>query len=340
MSDASESSEESPEEYTTGGYHPVKIGDTYEKHVILRKLGYGHFSTVWLAKHGNSVKALKIMKSAPRYTETANDEIMLLQKVDEASQSEYRNYVVKLFDTFRINGPHGSHVAMTFEVFGPNLLTLIKKYEYDGVPIQTSKMITKQILMGMQYLHEDCGIIHTDLKPENILTVVDVDEELKRLGLYDTVYHNKEIPGLIKIKVETLDEEFKRLEMSLTEKKLTQNQKKKLKMKLKKLKAKMESGGGNTANEKDGNAANDNAANEKDGNAANEQQEQDVKDNMDQINQKDQDGDSNMQANTPSEPHIRENRPPSPPSKGLGKRRDKDTGSRAVSREPSDDPIL
>jgi len=32
-----------------GGYHPVKIGDLFNgKYHIIRKLGWGHFSTVWL----------------------------------------------------------------------------------------------------------------------------------------------------------------------------------------------------------------------------------------------------------------------------------------------------
>lgn len=58
---------------------------------------------------------------------------------------------------------------MAFEVLGPNLLTLIKKYDHRGIDILIVKRITKQISMGLYYLHEECGIIHTDLKPENIL---------------------------------------------------------------------------------------------------------------------------------------------------------------------------
>lgn len=41
---------ESKGDYRKGGYHPVKIGDIYhQRYTIERKLGWGHFSTVWLA---------------------------------------------------------------------------------------------------------------------------------------------------------------------------------------------------------------------------------------------------------------------------------------------------
>ncbi len=44
--------EEDWEDYVKGGYHPVKIGDAFSdgRYVVVRKLGWGHFSTVWLAK--------------------------------------------------------------------------------------------------------------------------------------------------------------------------------------------------------------------------------------------------------------------------------------------------
>ena len=44
--------EEDWEDYVKGGYHPVKIGDTFSdgRYLVVRKLGWGHFSTVWLAK--------------------------------------------------------------------------------------------------------------------------------------------------------------------------------------------------------------------------------------------------------------------------------------------------
>jgi serine/threonine-protein kinase SRPK3 len=45
-------SEEDLSRYCTGGYHPVRIGDVFNngKYRVLRKLGYGIYSTVWLAR--------------------------------------------------------------------------------------------------------------------------------------------------------------------------------------------------------------------------------------------------------------------------------------------------
>jgi len=57
---------------------------------------------------------------------------------------------------------------MVFNVLGSNLLALIKKFNYRGLPIPVVKILTKQILIGLDYLHTKCSIIHTDLKPGDI----------------------------------------------------------------------------------------------------------------------------------------------------------------------------
>lgn len=42
---------ESPDRYRPGGYHPVHLGDVYyQRYRIIHKLGYGTYSTVWLAR--------------------------------------------------------------------------------------------------------------------------------------------------------------------------------------------------------------------------------------------------------------------------------------------------
>lgn len=45
------SEDEGTEDYRRGGYHAVHVGDTFKNgcYVVQSKLGWGHFSTVWLA---------------------------------------------------------------------------------------------------------------------------------------------------------------------------------------------------------------------------------------------------------------------------------------------------
>lgn len=74
---------------------------------------------------------------------------------------------------------------MAFEVLGKNLLSLIKKYDYRGIPIPVVRNITRQILLGLDYMHRVCGIIHTDLKPENV--VFALTERQKYNMLYEHV---------------------------------------------------------------------------------------------------------------------------------------------------------
>jgi serine/threonine-protein kinase SRPK3 len=126
--------------------------------------------------------ALKIVKSAAHYTETAVDEIKLLERVSTANKEAVgRNYVAQLLDHFTHRGPNGTHICMAFEVLGENLLSVIKRYKHRGIPTNIVKQITKQVLLGLEYLHTECNIIHTDLKPENVLVCIpDVERFLRR----------------------------------------------------------------------------------------------------------------------------------------------------------------
>lgn len=110
-----------------------------------------------------------MVKSSSHYTEAAEDEIRLLDRVVEKSSKFTNPPVVMLLDHFYVRGPNGKHVCMVFEVLGANLLKAIKRFDYLGLPINLVKKIIKQVLEGLKLLHEECGIIHTDLKPENVL---------------------------------------------------------------------------------------------------------------------------------------------------------------------------
>uniref|UniRef100_A0A673CXA2 non-specific serine/threonine protein kinase n=1 Tax=Sphaeramia orbicularis TaxID=375764 RepID=A0A673CXA2_9TELE len=189
--------QEDPNDYCKGGYHHVKVGDLYNgKYHVIRKLGWGHFSTVWLAWDIQVKRfvAMKVVKSAEHYTETAVDEIKLLRSVRNSDPDDpNREMVVQLLDDFKISGVNGTHVCMVFEVLGHHLLKWIIKSNYQGLPLPCVKSIIRQVLQGLDYLHSKCEIIHTDIKPENILMSVD-EPYVRRLAAEATEWQKAGAP--------------------------------------------------------------------------------------------------------------------------------------------------
>ncbi|KAI6177239.1 BMA-SPK-1, isoform e [Aphelenchoides bicaudatus] len=173
--------QEDARDYVYGGYYPVRLGEVFNgRYHVIRKLGWGHFSTVWLCWDVISRRfvAMKIVKSAENYSVSAADEIQILKECMKETNHSGKSRVIEFLDDFKVRGVNGEHVL------GCTLLKLIMNTNYTGLPLNQVRIITKQILQGnfvnlmkllyedipgLSYLHESCFIIHTDLKPENVL---------------------------------------------------------------------------------------------------------------------------------------------------------------------------
>ncbi|XP_041021193.1 SRSF protein kinase 1-like isoform X1 [Juglans microcarpa x Juglans regia] len=187
-SSGSEEDDEGMESYRKGGYHAVRVGDQFAggRYIAQRKLGWGQFSTVWLAydTRASEYVALKIQKSASQFAQAALHEIEILSAIANGDPSN-SSCIVRLIDNFKHTGPNGQHVCMVLEFLGDNLLRLIRHNRYKGLGLNKVREICKCILIGLDYLHRELGIIHTDLKLENILlfSTIDPTKDPVRSGL-------------------------------------------------------------------------------------------------------------------------------------------------------------
>lgn len=180
MSCSSSASEEDEDLdcYRKGGYHAVRVGDSFAagRFIAQRKLGWGQFSTVWLAYDTKTQKyvALKLQKSAPEFVQAALHEIEVLSAITENDPGN-KKCVVQLVDHFKHRGPNGQHLCMVLEFLGDSILHLIRYNRYKGLNLNKVREICRCILIGLDYLHRELRIIHTDLKPENILLLSTVN---------------------------------------------------------------------------------------------------------------------------------------------------------------------
>mmetsp|Transcript_7743 Transcript_7743/g.7192 ORF Transcript_7743/g.7192 Transcript_7743/m.7192 type:complete len:234 (-) Transcript_7743:946-1647(-) len=141
-------------------------------------------------------------------------------KTDFMEVNRDHTHNLQMFDWFFHHSLNGRHFVMVFEVLGTNLLSIVKKYDYRGIPLPVVREITRQLLIGLDYMHRICGLIHTDIKPENITYALSEKEKL------DLVYKHVINSPLVDL--------FEKEEKIILNKKQQKNQKKKDRKKKKK----------------------------------------------------------------------------------------------------------
>ena len=110
---------------------------------------------------------------------------------------------------------------MVFEILGVNFLEIIKRYDYKGVPLPLVRKLARQCLIGLDYMHRMCKIIHTDFKPENVVICLRDDEikEIAKDGQLTTtkMFHraefikrmNSKIAGTVNVQNDILNQQKK-----------------------------------------------------------------------------------------------------------------------------------
>lgn len=171
------------EDYKPGGFHPVHIGDVFcdSRYQILRKLGYGSFSTVWLGKDRRCgvYVALKILIADK--DDVPQNEVTIFELLSKSPiEHPGRAHVITLRDVFEHSGPNGIHRCLVFDLMGPNAETMAEHLPLSitrdasrgpvdrSYPLWMAKSMLRQVLEGIDFMHQN-GIAHGDVQPGNVL---------------------------------------------------------------------------------------------------------------------------------------------------------------------------
>lgn len=133
------------------------------------------------------------------------DDPQLKASLEKFGMSGDTSHCVQLLNSFIHHGPNGKHFVMVFEILGVNFLEIIKRYDYKGVPLPLVRKLTRQCLIGLDYMHRMCKIIHTDFKPENVVICLRDDEviEIAKTGQLTTtkMFEHQEIIKKINMRI-------------------------------------------------------------------------------------------------------------------------------------------
>ncbi|KAI1122750.1 kinase domain-containing protein [Nemania abortiva] len=159
------------EEYTIGGYHPTRIGDTFHhgRYEVVHKLGWGGYSTIWLArdKHLQRYVSLKILVAGESSKSTEGVILRMLASGGDPTHPG-RRFIPLLLDEFSFDGPNGHHTCLVQEPAGCNISK--SKEDAPGFMflVETARSIAAQLILGVSYLHSR-GLCHGDLHLRNFL---------------------------------------------------------------------------------------------------------------------------------------------------------------------------
>ena len=143
---------------------PIATKLTIKDFMMLKVLGKGAYGKVLLVtrkRHPNKQYAMKIVQKSQVYKDNMAISIRLEKDTLKNSNSPF---VVKLHYSFQT--PTKIYLVMDY-LSGGDLFHLLRKKK--RFSLQTAKFYLAEVILALEYLHQNLKLIYRDLKPENIL---------------------------------------------------------------------------------------------------------------------------------------------------------------------------
>lgn len=146
--------------YSPGGYHPLKIGEGLNngRYRLVDKLGYGGYSTIWLARDLREARYVAV-KVITADGSSCTPEASLMDSLGKLPSTPGADIIPPLLDEFWVAGPNGKHKC---NVTPPARMSLFAAREaslFHLFPPKVAQSIIAQLIRGVAFLHSN-DIVH------------------------------------------------------------------------------------------------------------------------------------------------------------------------------------
>lgn len=149
------------ERYRLGGYHKINIGDElHSRYRILYKLGFGSYSTTWLARDAVSQKLVAVKVGIAN---SGLDEAHVLSALTtpqkHISDSPGRGMIRSIRDQFYIHGANGTYPCYVMAPAKASLSNVQIACPYRMFQLDVARALAAQLTVAVGFAHSQ-GVVH------------------------------------------------------------------------------------------------------------------------------------------------------------------------------------
>ncbi|GKT59583.1 protein kinase domain-containing protein [Colletotrichum tofieldiae] len=170
--------------YRPGGYHPIEIGERLrDRYIVVHKLGFGRYSTLWLARDEQLAKYVAVKVGTADHS---SKEVDILSQFSARAVENVQlggRLIPLILDRFNLDGPNGTHPC---SVTAPARCNLAEVLEPGSGPFQlrVARSLAAQLAIAVAYVHH-LGYVHGDVHMGNILLQLPSLDHLSAEQLYE-----------------------------------------------------------------------------------------------------------------------------------------------------------